>query len=48
MRLGRVADVCQTEVGVTVGERASDGQANGKSEVDENGGEAHGDGNDGR
>jgi len=43
IRLGRVAGVCQTGVGVAVDERASDGQANGESEVDENGGEAHGD-----
>ena len=41
IRLGRIAGVCQTGVGVTVSERASDGQANSESEVDENGGEAH-------
>jgi len=45
--LGRIADVFQTEAGVTVDEGASDGQTNGKSEVDENGGEAHDDEGDG-
>jgi len=44
IRLGRVAGVCQTEAAcVTVGERASDGQANGDGEVGKNGVEAHGD-----